>query len=64
MGGDADWLNSYLPAFVVVGQKAEAREASAGVRLSRVWMFRTLVVAEGMTGFNTGDEVGAIKITQ
>lgn len=58
---DADCLISYLPAFVVVGQKAESREASAGERLSWVWMFWTLVAVEGMTGFNNRNEVEAIK---
>lgn len=32
----------HLPAFVVVWEEAEAREASAGERLSRVGMLRTL----------------------
>lgn len=58
---DADGLNSYLPAFVVVGQKAESREPSAGEGLPWVWMFWTLVATEGRAGFNTRDEVEAIK---
>ncbi len=33
----------YLPALVVVWQKTEAREASTGIRLSRVGMLRALV---------------------
>lgn len=34
---------SYLPALVVVGEEAEAREASAGERLPGVRMLQALV---------------------
>ena len=39
----------YLPAFVVVGDEAEAREASAGERLPGVRMLRPLVEEEKQT---------------
>lgn len=35
-------ISSYLPAFVVVREEAETGEASAGERLSRVGVLRTL----------------------